>query len=433
MKDLNLLTLSLLILSAGFTSCKKNNSPDVLVTPEETKTQVTEQLKNNPELSTFVEAFKSVPLSQEEVESGVTIFAPTNAAVSAYVPVASLGKETKISADTATKLTQDVLKDHIVKGVFTKNDLTDGKTLVSLSGKQFKILRSGDSIRINGVLLTLAATGSTEMIYTVDQVLTKTKVTDTVTNPIKTCLVSKVTNPSDTSYMTYEYDSQNRIIRASDFYHGKLDESYTYEYTGSQIIEKIYEENVLEETITYTLTSGLPTTSTTISIDTVTKIQADTAQTPVAHTYIETTVTTGKYQHNSEGYLTQKILTETITSTEPGFGTKIGRDTTTYTYQNGNLITQVNSSLTKREVLTYEYYTDKNNSIPNNEFILTKNSKNPVKKVTFVYNYQGGSFTSTTNYTYEYNTDGLIKKVNETYTGSGPQQNYSSDIEYNCK
>lgn len=430
MRDFNLAVISFLILSAGFVGCKKNDKPDVLVTPEETKTQVTEQLKDKPELSTFVEAFKSVPLSQEEVASGVTIFAPTNAAVSSYVPVASLGKGAKISADTTTKLTQEVLKDHIVKGVLTKNDLTDGKTFVSLSGKQFKIFRSGDSIRINGVLLTLAATGSSEMIYTVDQVLTKTKVTDTVTNPIKVCLISKVSNPADTSYMTYEYDSQNRITRANDFYHGRLDESFTFEYTGSQIIEKIYEENVLEETITYTLTGGLPSTSTSTYKDTVTKTQADSGQTPVTRTYIQTIVTAGKYQHNSEGYLTQKISTETITSTEPGFGTQIFRDTTTYTYQNGNLATERYSSLTSREITTYEYYTDKLNSVPANEFILTKSNKNPVKKRTSVYTYQGGSSTSTANYTYEYTPEGLIKNVNESYNGG---QTYSSNIEYNCK
>jgi uncharacterized surface protein with fasciclin (FAS1) repeats len=428
MKHFNLLALFVATV-IGMASCKKSDpTPEPLVTPQQAVTNVTTQLNAKPELSTFSNAFKNVPLSQEEVATGITVFAPTNNAIAEYDPAAlSSAKDAQVMATDSSKLTQSVLKDHIVKGILKQSDFTDGKIFTSLSGKEYKVIRKGDTIRVNGVRLTFATTGNSEAIYTVDKLLTKTKVTDVINNPKKVCLISKVIYVSDTSYVINSYDSQNRLVKEEEYYKGKLDEWYTYTYSPNQIVLKIYEDNVLEEQVTYALVNGLVTSSTMTEKDTIRQNNQN---------YIRTYVSTTTYQHNSEGFLTKMFQSETSTSTEPGYGSVTRKDTTSYTYRNGNLVQEVRSSpLNGKTTTTYEYYLDKPNSLSSGdeEFFLTKPNKNPLKKSTRINSYQGGTYTDITSYTYEYNAENLITKRTESYGTPPNSYTYVTNYEYNCK
>ncbi len=128
-----------LAITTVLVSCKKGSTPDS--EPEKGKSEevienITVELAKQPEVTSFSEAFKSITLSEEEVKDGLTILAPTNEALKDYRPNAvSYSKNSvRLLADTnSEKLTQERLKDHIVKGILTKADFTNGKVFKSLS------------------------------------------------------------------------------------------------------------------------------------------------------------------------------------------------------------------------------------------------------------------------------------------------------------
>ncbi|MFD1628564.1 fasciclin domain-containing protein [Pseudopedobacter beijingensis] len=166
------------ILILAFASCKKNSPSEPEKAKSETvKENVATELAKKTEVATFAEAFKNIVLTDDEVNEGLTILAPTNEALKDYRPRTSFSKNSiKLLADTnVEKLTQERLKDHIVKGILTKADFTHGKILISLSGKELKVTVEGDKISINGVELTLVSSSGSQMIYTIPEVLTNTE------------------------------------------------------------------------------------------------------------------------------------------------------------------------------------------------------------------------------------------------------------------
>lgn len=160
----NLLIAFALIIS--LTACKKERTPEPEVEgrkPEVLIKDITEKLAAADSISTFTNALKSMALKAEETAEGITVFAPLNEGAAApgrlgKVSSAGIARGTRpvnAIAETANApelvLTDSVLRDHIVKGVFKLADLTDGKILTGLSGKQLKVSRSADTIWINGV------------------------------------------------------------------------------------------------------------------------------------------------------------------------------------------------------------------------------------------------------------------------------------------
>ena len=89
----------------------------------------------------------------------------------------------------------------------------------------------------------------------------------------------------------------------------------------------------------------------------------------------------------------------------------------------------------------YEYYTDKKNNLPSGgdeilNFLLGKRSTNLLKKITHTYGSNNSSKTS--NYSYTFNSDGLVSKQTEIrvskQTGYPDQTNTSNYLfDYNCK
>lgn len=97
--------------------------------------KIVEVLKeSNPEVSQFVEILEKVnvaDLTQDEL----TVFAVKN----------------KNTASRAAVLDTASIKNHIVKGRYAKEDLTDGSTLTSISNETLYVTRTENDVQINGV------------------------------------------------------------------------------------------------------------------------------------------------------------------------------------------------------------------------------------------------------------------------------------------
>lgn len=170
--------IGFLVVGLFLASCKKNSSPE----PEKTKSEtlienITIELEKNPEVASFSEAFKSVKLSEEEVKDGLTILAPINEALRNYRPnsVSRLKNSIKLMADiNSEKMTEERLKDHIIKGVLSRTDFNDGDILISLSGKKLRVTVDGGKVSVNGVEITSLSSSASQMIYSIPEVLTNT-------------------------------------------------------------------------------------------------------------------------------------------------------------------------------------------------------------------------------------------------------------------
>lgn len=283
------------------------------------------------------------------------------------------------------------------------------------------------NLKLLMLLLVAVSIGFTGCKNNDDEPETKTADGTIKTPSGKSCLISKI--KYDSEHEVIEYDSQNRPVKISYFDGTTLEGYETISYSSSQIVVKNYDDGQLEETITFIVSNGVVTGQT----ETYTR-------TDNGVTY--TTVTQRTFEHNAEGFLTKMISNETTTS-NPASATQSYKTTTVYTYQNGNLTSEVSTYIengtnnTETRTSTYEYYTDKMNTLPFDEedFLLTKPNKNPVKKKTESHSQQGSS-TYISNYTYTYNSDGLITKKVDVNTSSNPGSTPSTDetiFEYNCK
>lgn len=147
--------------------------------PEEVVTTLTENMEAADSLSNFTEALKAVSLNKEDVAQGLTIFAPLNEALANNSRQSANGKIAS-SKEDGISFTDEELKDHIVKGVLDFSDLTDGTTLVSLSGKTYKITKIDDKVWINGVLILPKEilSSAKETVFAVKSLLSNTETTD---------------------------------------------------------------------------------------------------------------------------------------------------------------------------------------------------------------------------------------------------------------
>lgn len=156
-----LLTLSAFIVA--MLSCSKKDKGDDAPPPVDEKVKaVQETLKNDTDLQTFSEAFARVNISSTDAAQGLTVFAPLNDAIEAYDPNARVRAE---------ELTESEVKDHIVKGIYKLADITNGKKLISLSGKELVFAVENDKIWVNGALIGEAKEDSTGVVFVIDKVL----------------------------------------------------------------------------------------------------------------------------------------------------------------------------------------------------------------------------------------------------------------------
>lgn len=118
--------------------------------------KIVEVLKeSNPEVSQFVEILEKVnvaDLTQDEL----TVFAVKN----------------KNTASRAAVLDTASIKNHIVKGRYAKEDLTDGSTLTSISNETLYVTRTENDVQINGVKIEgNAIPAGNSYVYVVPEVI----------------------------------------------------------------------------------------------------------------------------------------------------------------------------------------------------------------------------------------------------------------------
>lgn len=146
---------SLCILNA----CENEENPTPEPPPskgQEAVQEIVEVLKeSNPEVSQFVEILEKVnvaDLTQDEL----TVFAVKNTS----------------TASRATVLDTASIKNHIAKGRYAKEDLTDGTTLTSISNETLYVTRTENDVLINGVKIEgNAIPAGNSYVYVVPEVI----------------------------------------------------------------------------------------------------------------------------------------------------------------------------------------------------------------------------------------------------------------------
>lgn len=140
-------------------ACENEENPTPEPPPskgEEAIQKIVEVLKeSNPEVSQFVEILEKVNvagLTQDEL----TVFAVKNTNTASRTTV----------LDTAS------IKNHIAKGRYAKDDLTDGSTLTSISNETLYVTRTENDVLINGVKIEgNAIPAGNSYVYVVPEVI----------------------------------------------------------------------------------------------------------------------------------------------------------------------------------------------------------------------------------------------------------------------
>lgn len=161
-----------LLLVCGFFACKKDSENPETAQPAAI-IEIMAYLSGIDSLSEFAIALKQANISETEAADGLTVFAPGNEAIGAYNPAGKTqGKD----------LSDSTVRDHIVKGTLKAIDLTDGRTLITLSGKKLTVSYFNGQTYINGIKVTLAgATSGKQIIYTITGMLSDPPGNTTIT------------------------------------------------------------------------------------------------------------------------------------------------------------------------------------------------------------------------------------------------------------
>lgn len=207
-------------------ACSDEDNPTPEPPPskgEEAVQEIVEVLKESkPEVSQFVEILEKVnvaDLTQDEL----TVFAVKN----------------KNTASRAAVLDTASIKNHIVKGRYAKEDLTDGSTLTSISNETLYVTRTENDVQINGVKIEgNAIPAGNSYVYVVPEVIPviETPATYKHQTTIKVNLIDKGYKPLE-----------NVTIAAKNGNTGAEIGTYTTDATGTAIIS----HNC--DTLTYTL------------------------------------------------------------------------------------------------------------------------------------------------------------------------------------
>lgn len=163
---LSIRTLTVFTLFAFILACSKKDTEDLPTDPpvkEEVKA-IQDLLSKTPDFSEFASSFVKVKFSDADLQQGITVFAPSNSAITSYDPNARI---------TAKDLSEEQIKDHIVKGIYKLIALEHGQTLTSLSGKTLTITLDGDTVFINGAKITSFKDGNGHVVFGVNGVLSR--------------------------------------------------------------------------------------------------------------------------------------------------------------------------------------------------------------------------------------------------------------------
>lgn len=212
---------SLCILNA----CGDEDSPTPEPPPskgQEEVQKIVEVLESQPEISQFVDMLKQVDVADLN-ENQLTVFAVKN----------------PNTASRAAQLDSASIRNHIAKGSYAKEDLTDGMTLTSISNETLYVTRSENNVLINGVKIEgNAIPAGNSFVYVVPEVIPimEKPVTYKHQTTIKVNLIDKEYKPLE-----------NVTIAAKNGNTGAEIGTYTTDATGTAVIS----HNC--DTLTYTL------------------------------------------------------------------------------------------------------------------------------------------------------------------------------------
>jgi hypothetical protein len=207
-------------------ACSDEDNPTPEPPPskgQEEVQKIVEVLKeSNPEVSQFVEILEKVNVA-DLTQDKLTVFAVKNISTASRAAV----------LDTAS------IKNHIVKGSYTKDDLKDGTKLTSISNETLYVTRTEDDVQINGVKIEgNAIKAGNSYVYVVPEVIPmiEAPVTYKHQTTIKVNLIDKGYKPLE-----------NVTIAAKNGNTGAEIGTYTTDATGTAVIS----HNC--DTLTYTL------------------------------------------------------------------------------------------------------------------------------------------------------------------------------------
>lgn len=212
---------SLCILNA----CDNEENPTPEPPPskgQEEVQKIVEVLESQTEISQFVDMLKQVDVADLN-ENQLTVFAVKN----------------PNTASRTAQLDSASIKNHIVKGRYAKEDLTDGSTLTSISNETLYVTRTENDVQINGVKIEgNAIPAGNSYVYVVPEVIPmiEAPVTYKHQTTIKVNLIDKGYKPLE-----------NVIIAAKNGNTGAEIGTYTTDATGTAVIS----HNC--DTLTYTL------------------------------------------------------------------------------------------------------------------------------------------------------------------------------------
>lgn len=184
--------------------------------------KIVEVLESQTEISQFVDMLKQVDVPDLN-ENQLTVFAV---------------KDPNTASRTA-QLDSASIKNHIVKGRYAKEDLTDGSTLTSISNETLYVTRTENDVQINGVKIEgNAIPAGNSYVYVVPEVIPMIEAPATYKHQttIKVNLIDKGYKPLE-----------NVIIAAKNGNTGAEIGTYTTDATGTAVIS----HNC--DTLTYTL------------------------------------------------------------------------------------------------------------------------------------------------------------------------------------
>lgn len=154
-KPLRFTAFVILFITLFIIGCKKNVQEEEIIP---TKTQLwlkklSDDLSSADSIRQFSFSLEYMRLHEEDIEEGLTIFAPLNDI--APLPSKSKGKgQISILESPVVTIKDSILKEYIAKGIYKLADLEDGKTITNLNGRALQISKNGEEISIGGLLIS---------------------------------------------------------------------------------------------------------------------------------------------------------------------------------------------------------------------------------------------------------------------------------------
>lgn len=203
MKTLSKLKFAIIIFGLTFSSVSCNDDDDPVV-----DTTITGLAKTNPNLSILVQALVKADLATTLQGVGpFTVFAPTDAAFTAFLKTTPYATLNDVPKDVLTQ----ILLNHVVSGNVKSTDLTTGyiKTLAkgtaSSTNNLSMFVNTASGVKLNGVATVTTANvmASNGVIHVVDKVIgLPTIVTHATANPNFTSLVGALTSTGQPDFVS---------------------------------------------------------------------------------------------------------------------------------------------------------------------------------------------------------------------------------------